>query len=287
MHFLFSFLIFLSSNVFALEGFKTLKDPTPQFIADAFEAVYFLDLAEANSSSTDLGTAFLIHAEVGVTSTQLYFVTAGHLFEDDCTRPGVCANLYLHKNPTLNFASGGNGYTFQASVPALRNIEILKVSQNPDLALLRATIPNGQINDPKVLIVSKSCQFNAGEKFYTIGFPAVYSRTAMNAIPISKPNTVVKRWSEGVYVETAVFMVKPSSAKHELIATTVDTLLGSSGGPYLNEKGEVVGVSSASSGDLDDKFKYPGDETPGHLHWASEAVSCKFLGPFLNDLKGL
>ena len=275
MRFLIFAALLISSRCFAVEGFSTFTNPTPTVIANAVDSVFFLNVL--NGKSSELGTAFMVGSEVGLNSTKVYFLTTTHSLKSVCSKPGPCPNLFLHQNPVIELNSADKKFSFQTKDLSLHNFEIVKVSQNPDLVLVRTIIPSYQARTLKALRISKSCEVAPGDKLYAIGFPGAYLRTHVAAFPIEVPNVIIKRWSEGILVEESNFKVEKSPGLNDLFATSIDSLDGNSGGPILNEQGEVVGVEKASRATPKNQYKYTGQEKPGSMDWSSLAVPCKYL----------
>ncbi len=269
-------LILLHIKCFAVEGFKSLRDSPPEAVTSSFDSVFMVYFDEA--SYYVHGSAFLIRVEVNGETTQLDFLTGAHVLQNLCRESEVCSGLKLFQDARLNVVSGRETFVFGR--PEINQVRVLKLSQNPDLALLRATIKTRQFSNPKPLAISSTCKLEIGEVLYGIGFPKTTERMTSSKVVIENQNQIIKRWSEGVFVGNLKQVSADSEYRYSL-ATSVDMLHGNSGGPLLNQSGKVMGVVSSGASLAENRYVYSGGESPGQLEAQSLAVPCGYLDSFL------
>jgi hypothetical protein len=161
------------------------------------------------------------------------------------------------------------------------NVQVLKKSANPDLALLKVIVPmNNQLFLPPPIKIIETCNQPSRQRLFSLGFSDTSLRNDPNSLPIENKEYVYKRWSEGIAVEEDKFNFK--GVETNLLTTTIDALSGGSGGPVLNERGELVAVMKASASIYENGYKYDGNEDPNALDLTSMAVSCQEVKTFLD-----
>jgi len=228
------------------------------------------------------GTSFLVERIPKGIYDELYFVTDNHVIVNGCPEKGPCPLLKLQQSAHLLYdGSGAVTGNRGASANQLNytGIEVVRRSTNPDLALLRVVVPRSP-QTPHALKLPKDCTLGRDLKVYSIGFSQTRLRTDPGAKAIAGKNETFKRWSEGVTTGPVKVSVKGQS--YALHGTTVDVIPGGSGGPMLNDKGEVIGVFKATTSIAKNNYAYKGNETPGPLAPASLMTDCETLKKFLN-----
>lgn len=132
--------------------------------------------------------------------------------------------------------------------------EVVKSSPSIDLAVLKIATQT-----PDYLDLASSRQVNKGDKVFTIGFPV----TDILGV-------------EAKYTEGSISSM--SGLKNEPIAyqITVPIQPGNSGGPLVNDEGQVVGVITSSAAAMQ-FFDYSGS-LPQNINWA---VKSDYLMPLL------
>ena len=135
----------------------------------------------------------------------------------------VITNYHVVKGADSILAKFTNGETVEAKVVAKdvrSDIAILKLEQSPPLSATQIKLGD-------------SSQARMGEKIFTIGYPA-------SKIMGEKP-----KYSEGVI--NAMTGLKDDPAFFQI---SVPVQPGNSGGPLFNERGEVIGITTASLSSL-------------------------------------
>jgi S1-C subfamily serine protease len=131
----------------------------------------------------------------------------------------IITNYHVVKGASSILAKFTNGQTVEAVVVAKdpkNDIAILKLAQTPPLSATPIKLGD-------------SSQARAGEKIFTIGYPA-------SKIMGEKP-----KYSEGVINSMTGLKDDPA-----FFQVSVPVQPGNSGGPLFNERGEVIGITTSS-----------------------------------------
>lgn len=102
-------------------------------------------------------------------------------------------------------------------------------SENTDFAILRLNSP---ANNKKILPLAESSELEVTESIYALGFPAAVAELQSVSLYDSDDVTV----TDGTVSKTL------TEGKVDLIQHSAELTNGNSGGPLLNEKGEVLGI---------------------------------------------
>ena len=232
---LFLFALSIGDAANAGEGFSFHADQLPSAVRPAWNATYTFIGDPESIHGTKVGTAWI----AGVTKDSIYFVTNNHVVDDYCPMRGKC-NSSATLVQDVNWPHG-EFLSLKGLSNVFRTVEVVGRVADPDLALLRVKIPKSMAK-PEALRIAESCDLVHGQYLYAIGFPGTMHRTAEGAKPIEDANILRKRWSSGRYVKYG-YRLKNGAPESFLAAlTTIDTLVGMSGRPILDEQGLVVGV---------------------------------------------
>ena len=266
-----------SNLIRSSEGFG-LENNVPGEVVEAWNSVFVFYID--TPVDPDFGSAFLVEKIDRGSTVDMYFLTNEHVVRKYCPGQGRCQSAILKQNMRMNYNDGGEAFHAELNVTAFYNITVVSRSVSPDLALLKVSTSKAVADRYEPLAIG-SCQLFQGQPLYAIGFPNV-TRRPNPGVVIERSKFVTKRWSAGVYVIDR----KDKDAEgitHELIATSVDAMGGSSGGPILNAAGEVVGVMKNSSSLKTNGQAYFGrDHNPNDLNWHSNGVRCDHIKYFID-----
>ncbi len=187
------------------------------------------------------------------------FVTAGHAV-DSCRQP----RRYLVEDiDQPRFES--DGITLATPMPKLEDVKVVYVDDAYDIAVVRASVPaRTRIGAP--LAVNDGCDAALHRQVYAIGFPGVRQRRQLSKL------REAKRWSGGEYV--GLGRAEFRGAEKIYIASSVDSLPGSSGGPAIDDNGALIGVIAKGAAAPENAFKYDVDPNkPGD--WQTFLVPCQ------------
>ena len=266
-----------SNSALAHEGFNSDPTTLPAPVAKAWGATFMLLFRDA--IGYDWGTAFLVKRDTGLKFTKLYFLTNGHVVREICgNKTGLCPVLSLVANPRLTHLDDIH-FRLDSSADTFESIEVVKLSMNPDLALLRVTTASRSTAGFSPIQVSRDCKTGYRDSLYAVGFSDPFSRTVPGHLPVADQNVVFKRWSQGIFI-VDVLVSDPTGAQ-TLSGTTVDALSGGSGSPLLDAHGFVVGVLQKSIGAREGVSRYVGNENEDDISPQSFAVACGPLTDFL------
>lgn len=261
------------------EGFEAVPELLPNRVAKAWDSVFVLYTETA--SRIQYGTTFLVKTIMNDTDADLYFLTNAHVANDVCLNEG-CPNSVLKQNINLSVNTKNQLSDNEIRTIVLKNVSVVHALINPDLALLKVTVNKNFAAKLTQLPLSSSCSVQLRQSLYTIGFSDTSLRNDPHSKPIYNKNTIVKRWSEGVFTGYNKSNGQDPRGIQYWIGTSIDVLSGGSGGPILNEYGEVVGVIQQSASVSENKYVYDGNEKPDSLDWQSNGVRCEFLKDFID-----
>jgi hypothetical protein len=147
---------------------------------------------------------------------------------------------------------------FPGKEPA--NAEVVRTSPSNDLALLRVPFPLGTF-----LPLAERRSISVGDQVFTMGFPAL-------DILGTEPK----------YTDGAISSLSGLAGEASLLQVTVPIQPGNSGGPLVNERGQVVGVVTSTASNL--PFFAATGTFPQNVNWA---ISADYAAPLLDALSPL
>ena len=240
---------------FAAEGFFT--DKAPAAVRAIWASVYAF-VCDGNGS-VYTASAFLVgRADRGKTSTY-YFMTAGHAVED-CRAP----RRYLAEDVGRSrFES--DGITLAAPPPRLQGVSTVYVDDAYDLAVVKVEASAAlRIGNP--VQAGDQCGKALRREVYAVGFPGVGKRRSLRL------DREAKRWSKGSFVGYGRAEFRGVELLY--IASSVDSLPGSSGAPVVDENAELVGVVAKGAASEDNGFRYDVDPQKRD-DWQTFLVPCR------------
>lgn len=243
------------------EGFFT--DRMPAAVRAIWPSVYAF-VCEGNGS-VYTASAFLVgRADRGKTSTY-YFMTAGHAVED-CRAP----RRYLAEDVSrARFESGG--ITLAAPPPRLQGVSTVHVDDAYDLAVVKVEASSTlRIGNP--LKAGDQCDKALRQEVYAVGFPGVGKRRSLGL------DGEAKRWSTGSFVGYGKAEFRGTQSIY--IASSVDSLPGSSGGPVVDANAELVGVVAKGAASAENGFRYDVDPQKRD-DWQTFLVPCRAVSAII------
>lgn len=239
----------------AAEGFFT--DKLPPAVRAAWPSV-FAFVCEGRGTRY-VATAFVVKKDARVTDPDIYFVTAGHAVQD-CKGP----RRYLVEDINQPRYES-DGITVAPQLRKLDDVSVVHVDDRYDIAVVKASAPaKARVGNP--LAVSGQCDHALHRRIYAIGFPGVGQRRSLAKL------REVKRWSSGDYV--GLGRAEFRGTERLYIASSVDSLPGSSGGPVVDENGTLIGVIAKGAAAPENGFRYDVDpKKPGD--WQTFIVPCQ------------
>lgn len=261
-------------------GFSTHTDGFSPNLLNAWNSTFLFTFSAFGRLST--ATAFIVDVKKTQTGHDIYFLTNYHVFEGDCSPHGRCFSATVRRG--IGWNSLKRDFISQSRDVVLMDfIEVVKVSRNPDLALLKARL-EGKGKTPtelrlRPLPIRDQCHQMKGERVWIIGFPATHLRNKPGSA-IERPEMTYKRWSSGIALDVEITGSRYGETQ-SFLTTTADSLSGNSGGPVLDQSGRVVGMHSIGRANQESGYAYAGDETPGAERFHSGAIPCFAIHEFL------
>lgn len=245
------------------EGF--FADKLPPAVRNAWPSV-FAFVCEGRGSRY-VASAFLVKKAARGGDAQYYFVTAGHAVEN-CRQP----QRYLVEDINQSRYEA-DGITRAAPPLKLDGVVPVFIDEAYDIAVVK-TSGSARMRIGAPIPVSDKCDAALRRRVYTVGFPGVAQRRSLRKL------LEMKRWSAGEYVGLGRAEFRGETKIY--IASTVDSLPGSSGGPVIDESGVLVGVVAKGAAAAENGFRYDVDPAKRD-DWQTFLVPCQAVSKIMRD----
>lgn len=271
----FAFIFLFSSSALAREGFSSNVRSAPLAVQKIWDSTF----AFVRFSPTFfIGTAFLLFKRTEGDNVELYFLTAAHNLKG-CKVDSVCPFTSLVQNvdvfdrvPKVEVRTR-DGLRFDT-------VELGSMPEDTNFAFLKVVVSRETSNLPEPVPLPKSCELEKGSALFGIGFPWTPIRTNPKRLPIANADLVTKRWSQGVFIDYMTL----SKQKYIQVISSVDSLVGSSGGPVFTADGTVVSFFNQSA--TQSGHAYDGSDDVNEKNYHSVGPHCEFFKDLRESLYG-
>jgi S1-C subfamily serine protease len=247
----------------AAEGF--LADKMPPAVQTVWPSVYAFVCEGPAGAYT--ASAFLVKKTPRGKLADYTFITAGHAIED-CRFP----RRYLVENINQPLFES-DGLTVAKRPQRLDGVKLVSIDAAYDMAVVKVEA-SGALRIGNAIPVDDQCDRSLHREIYAVGFPGVTKRRSLHL------GREVKRWSKGEYVGLGKADFRGVQSIY--IASSVDSLPGTSGGPVVDDGGVLVGVVVKGAANQDNDFRYDVDpKGRGLRREAACPLACWSSAPFM------
>ncbi len=267
--------IYTGEEAFRFQTKEGFQPSASAVLSNAWENTFAV--TDGNETTPKISAAVLIFRKILNGSIHLGFLTSGHSLLK-MTKEGQLGSLTVSRNirmvDKLELIDKVYGDVVDSAV-----------NMNYDLGFFILKITFAEYESFQPLQFSSACHVGRGDQVALIGFPGVFNRSVEDQKqPIMAPNTVTKRVSEGRYTGEPQFGEDQVVHVNPLMGTTADAMIGSSGGPALTRKGELVGILVGSLAKKSTEYRYMGDDTGRNLKSHSFISNCSTTKIFAYDM---
>lgn len=245
------------------EGFQ-IGSPRASFMK-AWDATFAMTAGD--QIATGLSASVLVFKQQVGSSVYLGFLTSGHSIRE-----------LSKKAPTDKWILARN-------IRSREKLEVIEavpgeilhpiVNSVYELGFFVKKVPAIDADSFQPVMLPNTCMERRGDRVVLFGFPGVFQRDIdQQREKIAAPDLVIKRTSEGVLTGETRFSPKQTARFAPLYGTTADAMEGNSGGPALDENGNLIGILVGSFADLSNNA-YRGFEGQNLLRAHSFITGCR------------
>lgn len=140
---------------------------------------------------------------------------------------GFMWDEYGHVVTNFHVLDGGNKFSVMLSDQSTHDAEVIGISREKDLAVLKINAPSHKI---KKLPIGRSANLKVGQSAYAIGNPFGFDQTLTTGVISALGREITAMNGRKIY---------------DVIQTDAAINPGNSGGPLLNSSGLLIGVNTA------------------------------------------
>jgi hypothetical protein len=255
------------------EGFAP-STPSVAF-SNAWEATFAI--TDGAESDPKISGAVLVFRQVINGEVYLGFLTSGHtLMKLTTAKPYL--PMIISKNIKM---------VERLEVIDRMLVPVVHTAVNSEYDLGFIVVHAGlfEMDDSRPVSWSPNCQIKRGDRMALMGFPGVFKRKVPDQNqPIMAPTTVTKRVSEGRFTGENQFGEDQTVHITPLMGTTADSMIGNSGGPAMNEKGQLIGILIGTMARKSTQYRYLGNDQTKNLKSHSFISNCAVTKTFAHEM---
>ena len=261
--------LLISLTAHAKEGF----DVSPSWLGQKSAWEETFALTDDDPETPGITASVLVFKKVAGTRTYLGFLTSGHslsnlLKKNKLEQLSVSRNIRMINRLDLLDPVPGRIITFD-------------VNMNYELGLFIMQIPTSRADAYTPVPFASNCFIGYGTKLQLYGFPGVFQRQIeKQKEKIQAPNLITKRSSEGFFTGENRYGQDQRYKGFPILGTTADAMPGNSGGPAINDAGEVIGILIGSRASPTNGNSYQGFEGRKILLSHSFVTGCRITKEF-------